>query len=677
MLLQSRAAPSGLLARLRALADASSADGVRWMSSSITALASSASEQHAGSRLPSDGKTLADFVRQGLGASSCAGGALLTSAAAAATARAASRTAFIESYGCQMNVNDSEVVASVLTSAGYGQAASAEGATIILVNTCAIRENAEAKIWQRLGYFKNLKAAARRAGAPPPVVGVLGCMAERLKQRLLESDRLVDIVAGPDAYRDLPRLIDIVQGGSDSSGQEGATTVGRRGRAAAMNVQLSADETYADIVPVRQPDALSAFVSIMRGCNNLCSFCIVPYTRGRERSRPLASIVEEVRMLSEQGVREVTLLGQNVNSYADFSRAAAPADSDGGSAGGGGVPPAAAAAAAGEEAFERFYAQGFRSVYKPRRDGAASFAELLDAVAAVDPEMRIRFTSPHPKDFSDDVLQVVASRPNVCKQLHMPAQSGSTAVLDRMRRGYSREAYDALVAHVRAVLPEVTLSTDMIVGFCGESEGDHAASLDLVRSVGYDSAFLFAYSMRDKTHAARHHQDDVPEAVKQRRLEELIAAYRQQLHARQEAEVGRRHLVLVEGRSRRSEADLTGRTDTFKRVVFQDAPVPASYAGWAADGAGGDPAAAESPARSGGALGGGPAAGAPPLVRLQPGDYVAVEVTDAGGTLRARPLARTSIAQFVAAHGSAAPLERRGAEAAEASAAAAVAAMAG
>ncbi|KAL4421454.1 hypothetical protein ABPG75_010745 [Micractinium tetrahymenae] len=545
----------------------------------------------------------------------------------------------------QMNVNDSEVVLAVLAQAGYGRTNDPAAASVILCNTCAIRENAEAKIWQRLGYYKNLKAAARRQKRPPPVVGVLGCMAERLKQRLLESDRLVDIVAGPDAYRDLPHLIDIVQGGSGSldggsSSGGGSAASGRGGRAAAMNVQLSADETYADIVPVRQPDAQSAFVSIMRGCNNMCSFCIVPYTRGRERSRPLQSIVEEVRMLSEQGVKEVTLLGQNVNSYADFSGRAAP----GGGEVGGSSSSSTTAAGAGTEQdpFAGVYARGFRSVYKPRRDGAASFAELLDAVAAVDPEMRIRFTSPHPKDFSDDVLQVIASRPNVCKQLHMPAQSGSSYMLDRMRRGYSREAYDALVAHVRSVIPEVALSTDMIVGFCGEREEDHATSLDLMRSVGYDQAFLFAYSMRDKTHAARHYQDDVPEDVKQLRLAEIIAAYRQALHRRQEAEVGRRHLVLVEGRSRRSEAALTGRTDTFKRVVFDDVPIPASYS-----------ASSASSMRDGSSSG----ASAGPRVRLQPGEYVAVEVTAAGGTLLARPLARTTLAEFVAVHGSAAPLE--------------------
>ncbi|KAL4432197.1 hypothetical protein ABPG77_005959 [Micractinium sp. CCAP 211/92] len=620
-----------LLSHLRSLAAATAA-GIRTSSSAAAgnteAAHSNVALANAGSaRLPVDGLTLQHFLRRGAAPNQHEGAAASAAVAAATAPGQPARLAYIETYGCQMNVNDSEVVLAVLSQAGYGRTDDPSAASVILCNTCAIRENAEAKVWQRLGFYKNLKAAARRGQRPPLVVGVLGCMAERLKQRLLESDRLVDLVAGPDAYRDLPRLIDIVQGGE--SGSEGGAASGRGGRAAAMNVQLSADETYADIVPVRQPDAHSAFVSIMRGCNNMCSFCIVPYTRGRERSRPLQSIVEEVRMLSEQGVKEVTLLGQNVNSYADFSTR--PAAS--------GAAPAGAGAE--EDPFARVYARGFRSVYKPRRDGAAAFAELLDAAAEVDPEMRIRFTSPHPKDFSDDVLQVIASRPNVCKQLHMPAQSGSTYMLDRMRRGYTRQAYDELVSHVRTVIPEVALSTDMIVGFCGEREEDHAASLDLVASTGYDQAFLFAYSMRDKTHAARHYQDDVPEDVKQRRLAEIIATYRQVLHRRQEAEVGRRHLVLVEGRSRRSEAALTGRTDTFKRVVFEDLPIPAGYSG-SGDG---------TPDGS--------------LVRLQPGDYVAVEVTAGGGTLQARPLARTTLAEFVAVHGSAAPLQLFGPAAGE------------
>ncbi|KAI3423854.1 hypothetical protein D9Q98_009688 [Chlorella vulgaris] len=617
------------------------------------------------SGIPQDGLTLQHFIQRSaaVGEVPNAQPAARTTTAAAATATSSepelgkqAPSVFLETYGCQMNTNDSEVVLAVLQQAGFQQTSDAASASVVLLNTCAIRENAEAKIWSRLGFYRNVKLAARRSQRQPPVVGVLGCMAERLKLRLLESDRLVDIVAGPDSYRDLPRLIDIVQGSSSSSSSDTSSStidstgaVRRKGgRSAAINVQLSADETYADIVPVRQPDATSAFVSIMRGCNNMCSFCIVPYTRGRERSRPLDSIVNEVRMLSEQGVKEVMLLGQNVNSYADFSSGSGSSSgrssSGSTSSGRSGGPQqtltqaqaAAQAAGAAEDPFSGVYARGFRSVYKPRRGGAASFAELLDEVAAVDPEMRIRFTSPHPKDFSDDVLRVIASRPNVCKQLHMPAQSGSSAVLQAMQRGYTRESYDELVQHVRDIIPDVALSTDMIVGFCGESEGDHAASLDLMRSVAFDQAFMYAYSLREKTHAARNYQDDVPEAVKQRRLMELIDVYRQQLYLRNASELGRTHLVLVEGPSRRSELALTGRTDTSKRVVFQDEPVPAGLLGSMLTSGG-----------NGSSAGSGKQ-GSAPMVRLQPGDYVAVEVTGTGGTLQARPLARTTLAEFAA-----------------------------
>ena len=323
--------------------------------------------------------------------------------------------------------------------------------------------------------------------------------------------------------------------------------------------------------------------------------------------------------LINAGVKEVTLLGQNVNSYADFSdqgqRPLRPQEDI--------------------NYFEEHYAKGFRSVYKPVRDGSVSFAELLDLVASVDPEMRIRFTSPHPKDFSDDVLKSVKNHHNICNQLHMPAQSGSTAVLSKMRRGYSREAYDDLVLHIRESLPGVALSTDMIAGFCGETEEDHRLSVDLMRQVRYDLAFLFAYSSRDKTHAARHHIDDIPASVKTRRLQELIAEYRRGLEAIALEEVGRRHIVLIEGASRRSEEQLTGRTDSFKRVILDDIKVPAKYKIdlWKSS-------QEES------------------LVRIKPGDYVAVQIIDGGkgATLYAKPLARTTISEFVGEHGSALPL---------------------
>jgi tRNA A37 methylthiotransferase MiaB len=363
-----------------------------------------------------------------------------------------------------MNVNDSEVVLSVLNDNNFKLTEDVSEADVILLNTCAIREKAEQRVWQRLAYFRSLRrpgaqrsaraegtAAARAAavtgavGAPPPVgqgviIGVLGCMAERLKSQLLEADRLADIVAGPDAYRDLPRLIDAVSGTGEK----------------AMNVQLSAEETYGDIVPVRPDGTKAAFVTIMRGCDNACAFCIVPYTRGRERSRDPASIEYEVRLLSEQGVKEVTLLGQNVNSYAFTGEEAAAADAAAAAAAGGPATGAAAlestgdflgllqrasssGAAAPAPAADGLYAPGFSTRYAPerRREGAMRFAELLDRVAAIDPEMRIRFTSPHPKDFPDEVLRVIAARPNVCACLHMPAQSGSNTMLQRMARGYT------------------------------------------------------------------------------------------------------------------------------------------------------------------------------------------------------------------------------------------------
>jgi len=515
-----------------------------------------------------------------------------------------------------MNVNDSEVVRTVLDMAGgYSVAPSAEEADVVLLNTCAIRENAESKIWQRLGYFKNMKLERRKRhrfeeGKWGPVVGVLGCMAERLKHKLLEGDRLVDLVVGPDAYRDLPNLIEIVSP-SGIRKEESAST--------AINVQLSVEETYADIIPVRHSSEHSVFLSIMRGCNNMCSFCVVPYTRGRERSRPVSSIIDEIRYLSDTGVKEVTLLGQNVNSYADFSdQEQRPFRPQG-----------------HVDYFEENYARGFRSVYKPIRDGSVSFAELLDLVASVDPEMRIRFTSPHPKDFSDDVLKSIKDHHNICYQLHMPAQSGSTEVLSRMRRGYTREAYDDLVLHIRESLPGVALSTDMIAGFCGETEEDHQLSVDLMRQVRYDLAFLFAYSSRDKTHAARHHIDDIPASVKTRRLQELITEYRSGLEKAALEEVGRRHIVLIEGASKRSEEQLTGRTDSFKRVILDDIKVPAKYKIHFRESTHGED-----------------------LVPIKPGDYVAVQIVNGGkgATLFAKPLARTTISEFVGEHGSALPL---------------------
>ncbi|XP_026547093.1 CDK5 regulatory subunit-associated protein 1 [Notechis scutatus] len=361
---------------------------------------------------------------------------------------------YLETYGCQMNVSDTETAWAILQRSGYQRTSNLAEADVVLLVTCSIREKAEQTVWNRLHVFKTLKTKRQRSRGSLRI-GILGCMAERLKEKILEEEKLVDIVAGPDAYRDLPRLLTVAE-----SGQQAA------------NVLLSLDETYADILPVHlNPGTTTAFVSIMRGCDNMCSYCIVPFTRGRERSRPLASILQEVQMLSDQGVKEVTLLGQNVNSYRDNS----------------------------EVQFHSLASpelrQGFRTVYKAKK-GGLRFAELLDRVAAVDPEMRIRFTSPHPKDFPDEVFEVMRERHNICKQVHLPAQSGSSRVLEAMKRGYTRESYLELVYHLRNYLPDATLTSDFIAGFCGETEADHLQTLSLLREVSYNFAYIFAYSQR-------------------------------------------------------------------------------------------------------------------------------------------------------------------------------------
>ncbi|PJF18722.1 putative cdk5 activator-binding protein [Paramicrosporidium saccamoebae] len=427
---------------------------------------------------------------------------------------------FIETYGCQMNFSDTEIVIGVLQKSGrYTISKDVEEADVVLLMTCAIRENAEAKIWSRLDALGGIEKR-KRGGL---TVGVLGCMAERLKSELLEKRRNVDLVCGPDAYRDLPRLL---EGAFDG--------------VSGINVMLSADETYADIAPVRTDSSKkSAFVSIMRGCNNMCAFCIVPFTR----SRPIESIVEEVQRLSDEGLKEVTLLGQNVNSYCDLSIMES-------------TPSVAVE-----------MSRGFRTVYKPTI-GGKRFVDLLERVSSIDKNMRIRFTSPHPKDFPDDLLFLMRDRPNICKQIHLPAQSGSTAVLERMRRGYTREAYIELVEHIREIIPNVSLSSDFIAGFCGETEADHQDTLGLLETVGYDMAYMFAYSMREKTMAHRRFEDDVPEADKKRRLAEIIAKFYEIMGSRVEKSVGRHELVLVEGDSKKSNLDLAGRSDGGRNVVF-------------------------------------------------------------------------------------------------------------
>jgi tRNA A37 methylthiotransferase MiaB len=452
-----------------------------------------------------------------------------------------SRTYHIETYGCQMNVADSELVHSILQSAGFVRVGDVADADVVLLNTCAIRDKAEARIWSRLRQLR-APTAARKGRV---TIGLLGCMAERLKERLLEHDRLVDVVCGPDAYRALPRLL------ADVSGEDGAT---------AINVQLSVDETYADIAPVRESsNGVSAFVTIMRGCNNHCSFCIVPRTRGRERSRDPATIVRECVELYARGYREVTLLGQNVNTYNFVAGATAAA-----------AAPDAVADAADEPLLPR---PGFKTNYSPPLKGT-TFAALVDELSAAAPNLRIRFTSPHPKDFPDELIDLVRSRPNVCAQLHVPAQSGSTSMLERMRRGYSRETYLDLVAHIRRRVPGVALSTDMISGFCGETADEHADTVSLMRAVAFEQAFMFAYSMREKTPAHRRYADDVPLDVKKARLAEVIDTFRPLAHQRNLGEVGLLQTILIEDRSRRSDQEWTGRSDRNRKVVVGERALP-------------------------------------------------------------------------------------------------------
>jgi tRNA-2-methylthio-N6-dimethylallyladenosine synthase len=412
------------------------------------------------------------------------------------------RAVYLETYGCQMNVSDSEIVAAVLREEGFGLTRDLEAADIILLNTCAIRDNAEQKVRNRLDQLR----ARKRNDRPDLMLGVLGCMAERLRHKLLEEEKLVDIVVGPDAYRDLPNLL----ARATESGQS------------AVNVQLSREETYADIAPVRyDTNGVSAFVSIMRGCDNMCSFCVVPFTRGRERSRPVESILTECEQLAEQGYKEVTVLGQNVNSYL-----ATDSGSD------------------------------------------VGFSELLYRISLISPELRIRYSTSHPKDCSDELLHVHAERPNICNYIHLPVQHGNTDVLRRMKRTYTRDEYFALVERARSIVPGVSLSTDIIAGFCGESEEEHQDTLSLMRQVQYDHAFMFMYSERPDTYAARKYEDDVPAEIKKRRLQEIIDLQTGISRKNNEMDVGRVFTVLVEGASRRSDDQMAGRNDANKMIVF-------------------------------------------------------------------------------------------------------------
>jgi tRNA-2-methylthio-N6-dimethylallyladenosine synthase len=419
---------------------------------------------------------------------------------------------FLESYGCQMNFSDSEIVASILIDKGYSTTSNFEEADLIFVNTCAIRDNAENKVRQRLQDYKKVKK-----NNPDALIGVLGCMAERLKAQFLEQEKLVDIVVGPDGYRDLPNLIEIAE-----TGQK------------AINVILSKEETYADIAPVRlDKNGVSAFVSIMRGCDNMCSFCVVPFTRGRERSRDPESIVRECREAFEAGYREVTLLGQNVDSYL-------------------------------------YSGPGLKKdiLTAEQKERSTTFAQLLEKVAMIDPDLRVRFSTSHPKDMTDDVLMTMARHENICNSIHLPVQSGSSRILEMMNRGYSREWYLGRIEAIRRIIPGCGISTDIITGFCSETEEDHQATLSLMKEVEYDYAYMFSYSERPKTLAERKYKDDVPDQVKKRRLAEVVDLQRKNSGKMTEIGVGHVHRVLIEGFSKKSDEMLMGRNSQNTVVVF-------------------------------------------------------------------------------------------------------------
>src|SRR4030095_11325308 len=409
---------------------------------------------------------------------------------------------YIESYGCQMNFSDSEIVASILNGVGFGSTRNYEEADLVLINTCSIREKAEQTVRKRLTEFKKLKQ-----DKPGMLVGVLGCMAERLKTKFLEEEQLVDIVVGPDAYRSLPALVEEAE-----TGQK------------AVNVLLSRDETYADISPVRlDSNGVTAFVSIMRGCNNMCSFCVVPFTRGRERSRDADSIVNESRELFERGFREVTLLGQNVDSYYFIDEA---------------------------------------------KEEAVTFAKLLEKVALISPLLRVRFSTSHPKDITDEVLHTMSKYENICNYIHLPVQSGSTRILQLMNRTYTREWYKAKVDRIREIIPDCGISSDVISGFCTETEDDHNDTLSIMEYSRYDMSYMFFYSERPGTLAERRYKDDVPLDVKKKRLQEIVDVQGKLSFASNKNDIGKTFAVLIEGDSKRSDKDWMGRSSQNKVIVF-------------------------------------------------------------------------------------------------------------
>ncbi len=419
-----------------------------------------------------------------------------------------SRKLFIESYGCAMNFSDSEIVASIMAEMGFATTADYKDADVIFINTCSIRENAEQRVRNRLREF-----SAAKGRKPGLTIGVLGCMAERLKSKFLEEEKLVDLVIGPDAYRDLPNLIGRVDEGDR-----------------AVNVLLSREETYADISPVRlNSNGISAFISIMRGCDNMCSFCVVPFTRGRERSRDLQSILQEASDLFNRGYREVTLLGQNVDSY----KWSANAGSD-----------------------------------------PVNFARLLEEVALINPALRVRFSTSHPKDITDEVLHTMARHENICKHIHLPVQSGSSRILEMMNRTYTREWYIDRVNAIRKIIPGCGISTDMIIGFCSETEDDHQESLSMMDYVQYDFAYMFTYSERPGTLAAKRYTDDISEEVKKRRFNEILAKQQKCSASQLEKKIGKTCKVLIEQYSKKSDQDFSGKSDQNTTVVF---PVDTTY----------------------------------------------------------------------------------------------------
>jgi tRNA-2-methylthio-N6-dimethylallyladenosine synthase len=419
---------------------------------------------------------------------------------------------FLESYGCAMNFSDSEIVASILKDKGFSTTQNFFEADVIFVNTCAIREGAEQRVRQRLTEYKKAKKTN-----PDLIVGVLGCMAERLKSQFLEQEKLVDIVVGPDAYRSLPELIEIAE-----TGQK------------AVNVLLSKEETYADIAPVRLgSNGITAFISITRGCDNMCAFCVVPFTRGRERSREPETIVQEAKELFEKGYREVTLLGQNVDSYLWT---------------GGGLKK--------------------ENPSKEELQNATTFAQLLEKVALIHPDLRVRFSTSHPKDMTDDVLYTIAKYDNICSYIHLPVQSGNTRILEMMNRGYTREWYLSRIDSIRRIIPDAGISMDIITGFCSETEEEHQDTLSLMETVKYDFGYMFAYSERPKTLAERKYKDDVPAEVKSRRLAEIVELQLKHSAERTRQGVGKVHRVLVEGVSKKSKEQLFGRNPQNTVVVF-------------------------------------------------------------------------------------------------------------